>query len=42
MHLRGHQNMLKRVLLHVEAVDLELLMRISTPGACSAALRRLS
>jgi len=44
MHLRGHHNILKRVLLHVSAFNLGLLMRtlfgVGTRRACRAALRR--
>jgi hypothetical protein len=46
VHLRGHTNILKRVLLHTGALNLGLLMRtlcgVGTPGASKAVLRRSS
>jgi transposase len=46
MHLRAHQNILKRILLQVGALNPALLIRmlfgVGTPAASSAALGRLS
>jgi transposase len=44
-YLRGHQNILKRILLQAAAMNLGLLMRtlfgVGTPRPCRAALRRV-